>query len=96
MEDSLLISFDSNGIDEPCLVVMRKRLDDSIEVINFLYGKKAIDIYNMLFYTLDIELNSFRTTTTDGKVHVHCNVDFKPGERYFDIYKRLISNNGGI
>lgn len=95
-EDSLSICFDSNGIDEPCLVIMRKRFDGSLEVINFLYGEAAIDIYNKLFYTLDIELNEFTTTTTDGKMRVHCNVDFKPGEQYFDIYKSLISNNGGI
>ena len=47
-EDSLFICFDSNGTDEPRLAVMRKRLDGSVEVINFLYGETAIDIYKTL------------------------------------------------
>lgn len=47
-EDSLFICFDSNGTDEPCLAVMRKRLDGSVKVINFLHGETAIDIYKTL------------------------------------------------
>lgn len=50
-EDSLFICFDSNGTDEPSLAVMRKRFDGSVEVINFLYGETAIDIYKTLVYT---------------------------------------------
>lgn len=47
-EDSLFVSFDSNNIDEPCLTVTRKRFDGSVDVVSFLYGKAAIDVYKKL------------------------------------------------
>lgn len=47
--DSLLIGFDfSKGKDVGVLVVGRKRLNQSVEIINAFQGKEAEDIYEML------------------------------------------------
>lgn len=47
--DSLIIGFDfSHGKDVGVLIVGRKRLDQSVEIINAFQGKEAEDIYECL------------------------------------------------
>lgn len=47
--DNLIIGFDfSKGEDVGVLIVGRKRLNQSVEIINAFQGQEAIDIYNKL------------------------------------------------
>lgn len=48
MLDTLLVSISHNDNDNGVLLVGRKRLNESVEIINAFEGEVAIDIYNML------------------------------------------------
>lgn len=47
--DSLIIGFDfSHGVDRSVLVVGRKKLDQTVEIVNAFQGKEAEDVYKIL------------------------------------------------
>lgn len=49
MVDTLLIGVDiSNGEDLAVLTVGRKRMNQSVEIVNVFAGKEAIELYNKL------------------------------------------------
>ena len=49
MVDTLLIGVDiSNGEDLAVLTVGRKRMNQSVEIVNAFAGKEAIELYNKL------------------------------------------------
>ena len=49
LSDSLLIGFDrETPTSDPVLIVGRKRMNKSVEIINAFEGKEALDIYEKL------------------------------------------------
>lgn len=49
LTDSVIVSISFNiNQDNTVLVVGRKRLNESVEIINAFQGQEAIDIYNKL------------------------------------------------
>lgn len=47
--DSLIIGYDfTNGKDKEILIVGRKRMNQSVEIINAFQGEEAKEIYNRL------------------------------------------------
>ena len=48
MIDSVIVSYDNSSNNEPILIVGRKRMNQSVEIINAFSGKDAINIYNSL------------------------------------------------
>lgn len=49
MVDSILIGVDfSNNDDIGCLIVWRKRMNQSVEIINAFQGKEAKELYEKL------------------------------------------------
>ena len=45
---SFILSYDDQSIDIPILIVGRKRLNDSIEIINAFDGDEAKELYERL------------------------------------------------
>lgn len=49
LTDTMLVSFHRESpTSEPILLIGRKRMNESMEIINAFKGQKAIDIYNSL------------------------------------------------
>ena len=49
LSDTILVSFARETPDsDPVLIVGRKRMNKSVEIINALEGKEALDIYEKL------------------------------------------------
>ena len=49
LSDSLLIGFDrETPASDPVLIVGRKRMNESVDIINAFEGKEALDIYEKL------------------------------------------------
>ena len=49
LSDSLLIGFDrETPTSDPVLIVGRKRMNESVDIINAFEGKEALDIYEKL------------------------------------------------
>jgi hypothetical protein len=49
LTDTLLVSIDSSTDgDETVLLVGRKRLNESVEIVNAFQGKDAMDLYKQL------------------------------------------------
>lgn len=49
LSDSLLIGFDrETPTSNPVLIVGRKRMNESVDIINAFEGKEALDIYEKL------------------------------------------------
>lgn len=48
MIDSVIVSYDNQSNDEPILIVGRKRLNQSVEIINAFQGDEAVELYNRL------------------------------------------------
>ena len=49
LSDSLLIGFDrETPTSDPVLIVGRKRMNESVDIINAFQGKEALDIYEKL------------------------------------------------
>lgn len=48
MVDCILVSYDNCSNDEPILIVGRKRLNESVEVINAFGGDEAKELYEKL------------------------------------------------
>lgn len=49
LTDTLLVSIDSSiDGDETVLLVGRKRLNESVEIVNAFQGKDAMDLYKQL------------------------------------------------
>lgn len=57
--DTILVSFtkveDKNNPDNGLLVIGRKRLNESVEVINAFEGKEANDIYKKLITEVKVK-----------------------------------------
>ena len=52
MNDTILVSVDfSNGEDNDILIVGRKRMNESVEIINAFQGEKARELYTALITT---------------------------------------------
>lgn len=45
---SFVLSYDDQSIDIPILIVGRKRLNRSVEIINAFHGCEAVELYNRL------------------------------------------------
>ena len=45
---SFVLSYDDQSIDIPILIVGRKRLNQSVEIINAFHGCEAVELYNQL------------------------------------------------
>lgn len=48
MNDAIIVSYDNHSNDVPILIVGRKRLNDSIEIINAFDGNEAKELYERL------------------------------------------------
>lgn len=48
MTDSILVSYDDQSNDESILIVGKKRMNQSVEIINVLEGMEASAIYRKL------------------------------------------------
>lgn len=49
MEDTLLVGFTNlHNDDSACLIVGKKRINESVEIINAFQGQEAIELYNKL------------------------------------------------
>ena len=48
MNDAIIVSYDNHSNDIPILIVGRKRLNDSIEIINAFDGDEAKELYEKL------------------------------------------------
>ena len=48
MNDTIIVSYDDHSNDVPILIVGRKRLNDSIEIINAFDGDEAKELYERL------------------------------------------------
>ena len=48
MNDVIIVSYDNHSNDVPILIVGRKRLNDSIEIINAFDGDEAKELYERL------------------------------------------------
>ena len=46
--DTILVSFDNVSNDEPILIVGRKRMNQSVEIVNAFQGKDAKELYSKL------------------------------------------------
>ena len=48
MIGSVIVSYDNQSNDIPILIVGKKRLNQSVEIINAFQGDEAIELYNRL------------------------------------------------
>lgn len=48
MTSSILVSYDDQSNDEPILIVGKKRMNQSVEIINAFQGMEASAIYRKL------------------------------------------------
>lgn len=48
MNDAIIVSYDDHSNDVPILIVGRKRLNESAEVINAFDGNEAKELYERL------------------------------------------------
>ena len=48
MNDAIIVSYDNHSNDIPILIVGRKRLNDSIEIVNAFDGDGAKELYERL------------------------------------------------
>ena len=48
MIDSIIVSYDDQSNDEPILIVGKKRMNQSVEIVNAFQGLEASDIYRKL------------------------------------------------
>ena len=48
MIDSILVSYDDQSNDEPILIVGKKRMNQSVEIINAFHGMEASAMYRKL------------------------------------------------
>ena len=53
MNDVIFVSYDNHSNDVPILIVGRKRLNDSIEIINAFDGDEAKELYERLISIKD-------------------------------------------
>lgn len=53
MNDVIFVSYDNHSNDVPILIVGRKRLNDSIEIINAFDGDEAKELYERLITVKD-------------------------------------------
>ena len=48
MIGSVIVSYDNQSNDIPILIVGKKRLNQSVEIINAFQGDEAVELYNRL------------------------------------------------
>lgn len=48
MTTSIIVSYDNSSNNEPILIVGKKRMNQSVEVINAIQGKEAEELYTRL------------------------------------------------
>ena len=48
MNDLIFVSYDNHSNDIPVLIVGRKRLNDSVEIVNAFDGDEAKELYERL------------------------------------------------
>ena len=48
MNDAIIVSYDDHSNDVPILIVGRKRLNRSVEIINAFQDDEAVELYNRL------------------------------------------------
>ena len=53
MNDAIIVSYDDHSNDVPILIVGRKRLNESIEIINAFDGDEAKKLYERLITVKD-------------------------------------------
>ena len=58
MIGSVIVSYDNQSNDIPILIVGKKRLNQSVEIINAFQGDEAIELYNRLTTVKKSEGNS--------------------------------------
>lgn len=53
MNDAIIVSYDDHSNDVPILIVGRKRLNESTEIINTFDGDEAKELYERLITVKD-------------------------------------------
>ena len=53
MNDTIIVSYDDHSNDVPILIVGRKRLNESTEIINAFNGDEAKELYERLITVKD-------------------------------------------
>ena len=53
MNDAIIVSYDDHSNDVPILIVGRKRLNESTEIINAFDGNEAKELYERLITVKD-------------------------------------------
>lgn len=53
MNDTIIVSYDDHSNDVPILIVGRKRLNESTEIINAFDGDEAKELYERLITVKD-------------------------------------------
>lgn len=53
MNDAIIVSYDDHSNDVPILIVGRKRLNESTEIINAFDGDEAKELYERLITVKD-------------------------------------------
>ena len=53
MNDAIIVSYDDHSNDVPMLIVGRKRLNESTEIINAFDGDEAKELYERLITVKD-------------------------------------------
>lgn len=48
MIDSIIVSYDDQSNDEPILIVGKKRMNQSVEIVNAFQGMEAKELYEKL------------------------------------------------